>query len=98
MNQKQICRALSLLFALMLLIVTVCVTFVMAAHASCCVQECDLCLGIAKLQETLRLFGETFGALTGLLALLVPLHLAANAFINKQNASNLVTLKARLNN
>ena len=98
MNQKQIRRAFSLLFALMLLIVIVSVTFAMAAHADCCVQECDLCLEIAKLQGNLRLFDETLGVLTGLLALLVPLHLAADAFINKQNASNLVALKTKLNN
>ena len=98
MNKKQICRAFSLLFALMLLIVTICVTFAMVAHTDCCVKECNLCLGIAKLQEALRLFGQTLGVSTGLLALLVPLHLAADAFINKQNASNLIALKTRLNN
>ena len=98
MKQKRAYRALALLFALALLAITVSVTFAMAAHANCCVQECDLCFGIAKLQENLRLFDLTLGALAGLLALLVPLHLAADAFLNKQNVSNLVALKTRLNN
>ena len=98
MNQKRTCRALPLLLALMLLIVTVCAAFVMAAHASCCVQECNLCLGIAKLQESLRRFDATLGALAGLLALLALSQLVAGELFSKQSTSNLVTLKARLNN
>ena len=98
MNQKRTCRALSLLFALMLLIVTVCAAFAMAAHAGCCVQECNLCLGIAKLQENLRLFDITLGALAGLLFLLAISQLAAGELLGKKNTSNLVALKTRLNN
>ena len=98
MNQKRTCRALTLLFALVLLAITVCVTFAMAAHAGCCVQECDLCLGIAKLQENLRMFDVMLGALTGFLALLTLSQLALGELLIKQSTSSLVALKTRLNN
>ena len=98
MNKKRTCRALSLLFAIMLIIVTVCAAFVMAAHAGCCVQECTLCLGIAKLQENLRLFDITLGALAGFLALLAISQLAAGELLSMQDTASPITLKTRLNN
>ena len=98
MSQGRLLRALPFLFALMFLIVSICVAFAMAAHAGCCVQECNLCFGIAKLQESLRQFDGMLGILAGLLALMAISQLAVGEFFSKQNTSSLVALKARLNN
>jgi len=70
----------------------------MAAHAGCCAKECNLCLGIAKIQENLRQFGAASGMLAGLLAVLALSQLAAGELLGSQNASNLVVLRTRLNN
>ena len=98
MNRERFPKIALILLAFVFLVVSVCVTFTMAAHAGCCVQECDLCLGIAKIQESLRQFDGMSGALAGLLALLILLQFAAVELPGKQNIPSLVTLKTRLNN
>ena len=98
MNRGRLRRICLILLALLLLAVILCTAFALAVRADCCVQACAPCLNLAKLQESLRQFGETFGAITGLLVLLTLFQLMLGELLGKQDTTSLIALKIRLNN
>ena len=97
MSRKWICRACFALFALLFLIIHICVPFSAAVHAKSCANACALCLHLAKLQENLQHFGGAAGTSAALLALLPLLWLIAFTPTDQQNKRTLVTLRMRLN-
>ena len=94
MRQEQLRRVLLVLLVFVLLTVGIGAAFALAMRADCCVQDCNLCLGTARLQEIIR--GVEVSA--GPLALLALLQFAVRVSIEEKNVSTLVVLKARLNN
>ena len=94
MSQGQLRRVFLFLLVFVLLTVGIGAAFSAAMRADCCVQDCNLCLGTARLQETIRVIEAS----VAILALLALLQLAIRVSIERQNAATLVILKARLNN
>ena len=98
MHLRSFYRMFLILLALMLLAVTLLLSFALVAHAGCTVNDCVPCLSLAKSQDVLRQSGGIAAAVVGALALLMLLQLAGGELLREQNACNLVLLKMRLNN
>jgi len=94
MDRARLRRVLLILLALAFLTIGIVVLFALAAHASCSAKICGLCVSLANLRETLRVFEVP----VGFLALLVLLQLALRKLLDTQTAASLVGFKARLNN
>lgn len=94
MDRQQLRRTLVILLALTFLVIGIATVFALAAHSLCSAKSCGLCLSLAKLRETLRVFEAPMGLFAPLILLL----LATGELLNRPMTSNLVLLKARLNN
>ena len=95
---RRFVRVLAVLFAFILLSVSILLVFALAAHVGCTVNDCIPCLSHAKSQGIFRQLGGTSNAALSALTLLTILLFAAGEVLFKPNTSNLVALKMRLNN
>jgi len=98
MNSKRLRSICLVLLVLVILTVSISTTPSMVVRASCCVQECVPCIILGKLHGSVRQFAGALRAFAMLMVLLALAGLALGVLLERQDISNLVTLKMRLNN
>jgi len=98
MNIKQLYRVLSILLIIAFVCISFILMFVFIAHTCCMPSDCIPCLSLAKIQEIVRQYGITMIIFAGILTVLLFLQYTTVTFPKTYNTTNLVYMKARLNN